>query len=172
MNNQEIMNKPLTAEEAKKLTFPCLLEVWDDERCNSLYVVEGFIKNKFLTLAHGSWHNAALPSPEIAEAMRKQFAPKSEYPKRMLVWDDDESKAEPRIVLADLGEKVKDRYIIVHEKDESEFEKGEIMVSWSFYEKAKPIPEVEDQLKEQLSELEKQLEIITQQINGIKTQIK
>lgn len=174
MNNQEIMNKPLTAEEAKNLTFPCLLEVWDFKSRDGHHALITHMTQKghFVTPVGAVYQKAAIPSPEIAEAMRKQFAPKSEYPKRMLVWDDDESKAEPRIVLADLGEKVKDRYIIVHEKDESEFEKGEIMVSWSFYEKAKPIPEVEDQLREQLSELEKQLEIITQQINGIKTQIK
>lgn len=61
------------------------------------------VKGRFETNLGAHWPNAALPSPEIAEAMRKQFAPKSEYPKRMLVWNDDESKADPRIVLADLG---------------------------------------------------------------------
>ena len=149
------MNKPLTAEEAKNLTFPCLLEVWDDERCNSLYVVEGYIKNKFSTLAHGSWHNAALPSPEITEAMRKQFAPNSEYPKRMLVWDRDESKAQQRIVLAYLGEKAKGRYIVVYANDESKFENKEVF-SWCYFVNAKPIPEP-DSISQEIAELRQRL---------------
>lgn len=151
------MNKPLTAEEAKNLTFPCLLEVWNDERCNSLYVVEGFIKNKFLTLAHGSWHDAALPSPEITEAMRKQFGSPSEYPKRMLVWDNDESMAAQRIVLADLGEKADYRYIVVSKGDESKFENGEVF-DWSYYNHAKPIPDPDpDPIAQEIAELRKKL---------------
>lgn len=163
------MNKPLTAEEAAKLTFPCLLEVWDDKKSGFHFIVRDLTTTgRFNTINGSVWKNAALPSPEIAEAMRKQFAPKSEYPKRMLVWDNDESKAEPRTVIADLGEKTTYRYITVI--SESKFENGEEF-SWNYFIHAKPI-KGEDQLLEQLSELEKHLEIITQQINGIKTQIK
>ena len=172
MNNQEIMNKPLTLEEAANLTFPCLLEVWDITRSGLNLVISSLTESGMFKATNGGiWYNAALPSLEIAEAMRKQFGTQSEYPKRMLVWDDDESKAEPRIVLADLGEKTIDRYIVVAEGDEIKWQNGEVF-NWHYYENAKPIPKVEDQLREQLSELEKQLEIITQQINEIKTQIK
>jgi hypothetical protein len=166
-------NPPLTSEEAKKLTFPCLLEVWDYKNRTGHYVIISHItgKGSFVTTTEAHWQNAALPSSEIAEAMRKQFGTQSEYRKRMLVWDDYESEAEERIVIADLGEKTIDRYIVVSTYDESKFEKGEVF-NWHYYKHAKPLPEVENQLREQLSELEKQLEIITQQINGIKTQIK
>lgn len=95
----------------------------------------------------------------------------SEYPKRMLVWDDYAPAAEERIVIADLGEKAIKRYITVSKSYEHEFENGR-KFDWFWHNYAKPIPEGEDQLSEQLSELEKQLEIITQQINEIKTQIK
>lgn len=147
-------NPPLTAEEAAKLTFPCLLEVWDDERCNNLYVVEGFIKNRYQALNGGRWLRAALPSHEIAEAMRKQFAPNSEFPKPMLVWHfpNDEDKASEALVLHDFGPRVKDfRYIAVAETYRKMYETGgnfEIR-AWS---RAKPIPEP-DPLQEKRQEL-------------------
>ena len=76
------MNKPLTAEEAKNLTFPCFLEVWDYQRMENapIYlIVESFENSKFKA-SHGStWIQAALPSPEIAEAMKRQFEIKSEF---------------------------------------------------------------------------------------------
>jgi hypothetical protein len=186
MNNQEIMNKPLTAEEAKNLKFPCLLEVWDFKNrrgyCDIIDHITG--KGRFVTNTGVEWHHAAVPSPEIAEAMRKQFGTQSEYPKRMLVWNDDESDAGPRIVLSDLGEKAKGRYIIVNQSSENEYQNGELF-NWSYYSHAKPIPEPDQiaqeiaQLRQRLADLEakhnqqsRYLEIITQQINGIKTQIK
>lgn len=166
-------NPPLTSEEAKNLTFPCLLEVWDYKNRTGHYVIISHItgKGSFVTTTGIEWHHAAVPSPEIAEAMRKQFGIQSEYPKRMLVWDYDESNAKERIVLADLGEKAQVGYIAVHPTYEHKFQNGQPF-SWTCYAHAKPLPKGEDQLLEQLSELEKQLEIITQQINGIKTQIK
>lgn len=167
-------NPPLTLEEAANLTFPCLLEVWDGTRhAPPVYNVIVSLNQygKVVSMMGSVWQNAAIPSPEITEAMRKQFGIQSEYPKRMLVWDDDESDAEPRMVIEDLGEKAKERYIVVQISNESEFLSGQAYY-WTSYAHAKPLPKGEDQLKEQLSELEKQLEIITQQINGIKTQIK
>ena len=153
-------NPPLTPEEAKNLTFPCLLEVWDASRtCNFpiFLIVNGFEENRYQALNGGRWFRAALPSPEIAEAMRKQFAPKSEYPKRMLVWNGDESKAKPRIVLADFGEKAKVRYIVVFEDDEFKFENGEAF-SWCYFANAKPMPDPEpDQIAQEIAELEKRI---------------
>ena len=135
-------NPPLTAEEAKNLTFPCLLEVWDEGRDGTYDIISGFPREDeyFLAVNGSVWFNAALPSPEIAEAMRKQFAPESEYPKRMLVWDDDESMAEQRIVLAYLGEKVKYPYVCVCASSEEEYNTGGGgLTTW--FKNAKPIPD-------------------------------
>lgn len=77
------MNKPLTPEEAKNLTFPCLLEIWNQTRISMYDVViainaEGhFIK--FTTLSGANYTHAALPSPNIAKAMSKQFRTKSKF---------------------------------------------------------------------------------------------
>lgn len=151
------MNKPLTAEEAKNLTFPCLLEVWDYFRSENkpLYVVIKSFEKRTFQSSSGFWANAALPSPEITEAMRKQFAPVSEYPKRMLVWDGDESKALERIVFADLGGKADGRYLVVRNGCESEYENGESF-SWSYYWHAKPIPEP-DPISQEIAELRQRL---------------
>lgn len=151
------MNKPLTAEEAKQLTFPCLLEVWDFKNRSGQYTLITNItpKGNFVTPAGGIWHNAALPAPEIAEAMRKQFGDQSEFPKRMLVWDDDESKANPRIVLTDLGKNAKNRYVVVKEIFETEFENGE-MFNWTFYRNAKPIPDP-DPIAQEIAEIRQRL---------------
>lgn len=149
-------SKPLTAEEAKKLTFPCLLEVWDYNRMRSIVLVNGFMENVYIASNGTVWRNAALPSPEIAEAMRKQFGSPSEYPKRMLVWDNNEARAIERIVLADLGEKADNgRYIVVSEYNESKFENGE-KFNWSYYKNAKPIPEP-DAISQEIEELRKKL---------------
>lgn len=153
------MNKPLTAEEAKNLTFPCLLEVWNQAQDGTYDIISGFPReDEYFLGENGSvWFNAALPSPEIAEAMRKQFAPKSEYPKRMLVWNDDESKAQPRIVIADLGEKAGVRYIVVFEDDESKFENGEAF-SWCYFVNAKHIPDPDpEQIAQEIAELRQRL---------------
>lgn len=156
------MNKPLTAEEAKNLTFPCLLEVWNiNSSSGSIITVVMTLNNKsqFVALNGTTWNYAALPSPEVAEAMRKQFPPKSEYPKRMLVWDYDEYKAKPRIVIADLGEKVNKRYITVVGGDEFKFESGEVF-DWDYYNHAKPIPQPDPialeiaELRQRLADLE------------------
>ena len=149
----------MTPEEAKNLTFPCLLEVWDFKNRSGHHALISHITQKghFVTPTDAHWHNAAIPSPEIAEAMRKQFAPKSEYPKRMLVWNGDESKAKPRIVLADFGEKAKVRYIVVFEDDEFKFENGEAF-SWCYFANAKPMPDPEpDQIAQEIAELEKRI---------------
>lgn len=150
-------NPPLTAEEAKQLTFPCLLEVWDFKNRSGHHALISHITQKghFVTPTDVHWHNAALPSPEISEAMRKQFAPNSEFPKRMLVWNDGESEVKPRIVLADLGEKAVNRYIVVPEAHETKFRNGENF-SWSFYKNAKPIPET-DPISQEIAELEKRI---------------
>lgn len=135
-------NKPLTAEEAKNLTFPCLLEVWEFSRSGpGIYVVVDRLTEdgKFRANSNWIWQNAALPPPEIEEAMRKQFGSKNEYPKRMLVWDDDKSNSRERIVLADLGEKaLYGRYITVFSADESKFENGDFF-HWNHYEHAESI---------------------------------
>jgi hypothetical protein len=79
------MNKPLTEEEATKITYPCLLEVWDNEKRktkNPTYkIVIGISTNgsRFIDLSNFYWDNAALPSPEITEAMQKQFAHESKF---------------------------------------------------------------------------------------------
>lgn len=155
------MNAPLTAEEAKNLTFPCLLEVWcfDNRAGHYALISHTTEKGRFITLTDAIWHKAALPSPEITEAMRKQFAIKSEYPKRMLVWDGAETNSAERIVLADLGEKCESRYPAVSRCDEKSFEMGETyhIVSWH---NAKPLPEPDPisqeiaQLRQRLMELE------------------
>lgn len=155
------MNKRLTKEDATKLKYPCLLEVWDNEQRKTKYptykIVIGISVNgeRFIDLSNFYWDNAALPSPEIAEAMRKQFAPESEYPKRMLVWDGNEEKAEPRIVLADLGENCKGRYIVVMRNYETEFENEEVF-NWTYYRNAKPIPEP-DPIAQEIAELRQRL---------------
>jgi hypothetical protein len=152
------MNKPLTAEEAKNLTFPCLLEVWDNKRMENapIYICIERFENGGFKAHHGTtWINASLPSPEIAEAMRKQFAPQSEYPKRMLVWDDEEKNAVPRIVLADLGEKAKSRYIVVVNTYEEKFQNGK-QFDWYYYRNAKPLPEP-DPISKEIAELRQRL---------------
>lgn len=151
------MNKPLTPEEAKNLTFPCLLEVWDFKNRSGQYTLITNITERghFATPAGAIWRNAALPSPEIAEAMRKQFGSLNEYPKRMLVWDDDESNANPRIVLTDLGKNAKNRYVVVKEIFETEFKNGETF-NWTFYKNAKPIPEP-DPIAQEIAELRQRL---------------
>ena len=149
------MNKPLTAEEAKNLTFPCLLEVWDILRANVYTIVTHINQMGRFAGPCNAWQHAALPSPEITEAMRKQFAPACEYPKRMLVWDCVEEDAEPRIVLADLGEKAKRRYIVVYKDHEPEFQKG-----GTFYcvphNHAKPIP-APDPIAQEIAELRQRI---------------
>lgn len=151
------MNKPLTPEEAKNLTFPCLLEVWDFKSMGTYHAIIAHITEmgNFETTKGVCWKNAALPSTEITEAMRKQFGTQSEYPKRMLVWNDDVAGAQPRIVLADLGEKVNKRYITVVGGDEFEFENGEEF-SWSCFKNAKPIPEP-DSISQEIAELRQRL---------------
>lgn len=151
------MNKALTPEEAKNLTFPCLLEVWDFKNRGTYHAIITHITEMghFETTKGVCWQNAALPSPEITEAMRKQFGTQSEYPKWMLVWDDEESKAKLRIVLADLGKKVNRRYITVVGGDECEFENGEEF-SWSCYKNAKLLPEP-DPISQEIAELRKRL---------------
>ena len=151
------MNKPLTPEEAKKLTFPCLLEVWDlrnrGGHCAIIDHITG--KGRFITTTGAEWQHAALPSTEITEAMRKQFGTQSEYPKQMLVWEYVEEEAQPRIVLADLGEKAKIRYIVVCKDHEPEFEKGGTFYSVP-YSHAKPIPEP-DPISQEIAELRQRL---------------
>jgi len=79
------MNNLLTKEEATKLKYPCLLEVWDNEKRKTKYptykIVIGMSVNgeRFIDLSNFYWDNAALPSPEIAEAMRKQFSTESKF---------------------------------------------------------------------------------------------
>lgn len=149
-------NPRLTPEEAKNLTFPCLLEVWDFFRLGNkpIYLlIHGFERKGFKAL-HGFWQNAALPSPEITEAMRKQFTPASEFPKRMLVWNGSE-EPELGIILSDLGEKAIDRYIVVAEGDEIKWQNGEVF-NWTYYSHAKPIPEP-DQIAQEIAELEKRI---------------
>lgn len=152
------MNKPLTPEEAKNLNFPCLLEVWDYFRIENkpLYIfIDGLWNEGFKGHNGGVWQHAALPSPEIAETMRKQFGTQSEYPKRMLVWDYEEREAEPRIVLADLGEKSGGRYIVVRNSYESKYENGEGF-SCTKYKHAKPLPEP-DPIAQEIAELRQRL---------------
>lgn len=158
--NQITMNQnpPLTPEEAAKLTFPCLLEVWDGIRAYmpvTTVVMSLNDKSQFVSMSGAKWQNAALPSPEITEAMRKQFGTQSEFPKRMLVWNGNESNAKPRIVLADLGEKAGVRYIVVFEDHESRFENGESF-SWVYFNHAKPIPHP-DPIAQEIAELEKRI---------------
>lgn len=150
------MNKPLTPEEAKNLTFPCLLEVWTILRSNHHSIVTHINEMGRLCSTHNAtWRDAALPSPEITEAMRKQFGAQSEYPKRMLVWDSNESNAKPRIVIADLGEKARLRYIAVAGGDESKFENGKDF-DLCHYKNAKPIP-VPDPIAQEIAELRQRL---------------
>ena len=151
------MNKPLTAEEAKNLTFPCLLEVWDNDRLASpplFSIVTGFEENGYLSDG-SSWHNAALPSPEIAEAMRNQFGTPSEYPKRMLVWDSDEGQALERIVLADLGENSSRRYYGIPDNQEDNYFNGKKFTP-IYWNHAKPLPEP-DPISQEIAELRQRL---------------
>jgi hypothetical protein len=151
------MNKPLTPEEAKQLTFPCLLEVWDFKNRSGHHALISHITQKghFVTPTDAHWHNAALPSPEIAEAMRKQFGTQSEFPKRMLVWDNDESMAAQRIVLADLGEKVKYPYVCLCASSEEEYNTGGgARTTW--FKNAKPIPQP-DPIAQEIAELRQRL---------------
>lgn len=74
------MTKPLTAEEAKNLTFPCLLEIWNKTRISMYDIVLGITSNdEFTSLSGANYANAALPCPEIGEAMKRQFEIKSEF---------------------------------------------------------------------------------------------
>ncbi len=151
------MNKPLTPEEAKNLTFPCLLEVWDyqpgTERC--AIIVGITFAGHFKDTTGLIWKHAALPSPEITAAMRKQFGVQSKYPKQMLVWDCDEENAVERIVIADLGEKAIGRYIVVFKEDESKFDSGREF-GWFYFRNAKPIPEP-DPISKEIEEMRQRL---------------
>lgn len=151
-------NPPLTLEEAANLTFPCLLEVWDGTRhAPPVYDVIVSLNQygKVVSMIGSVWQNAAIPSPEITEAMRKQFGIQSEYPKRMLVWDDDESDAEPRMVIEDLGKKADYRYIVVSKYDESKYQNGKIF-GWTCFKNAKPLPEP-DPIALEIAQLEKRI---------------
>lgn len=151
-------NPPLTAEEAKNLTFPCLLEVWDSDRVYGspvIVLVNGFKENRYLDSYGVRWSNAALPPSEIADIMRKQFGSPSEFPKRMLVWDYDESKAKERIILVDLGEKAEYRYIVVSINDEYSFENGGPFNCY-YYKNAKPLPKP-DPITQEIAKLRQML---------------
>lgn len=60
--------------------------------------------------------------------------------RRMLVWDDNEGRAEERIVIAKLTLKAKQQYIAVNISEEDKFKKGEEYdtLRWKH---AKPIPQ-------------------------------
>lgn len=152
------MTKPLTAEEAKNLTFPCLLEVWDYGRMENepIYlIVESFQNSKF-TASHGStWIQAALPSPEITEAMCKQFAPVSEYPKKMLVWDSEEKSAVPRIVIGRLIGNPKYPYLTVEQRFEEDYKNGREYIH-TVYKHAKPLPDP-NPISQEIAELRQRL---------------
>lgn len=150
-------NPPLTPEEAKNLNFPCLLEVWDCTNRTGRYAIITRVagNGRFVNVNRTQWGYAALPSAEITEAMRKQFGTQSEYPKRMLVWGDDESKAQPRIVIGYLGEKYRHPYITVLKGDEDAYENGRGFGAIS-HTNAKPIPEP-DPIAQEIAELRQRL---------------
>ena len=150
----------LTAEEAKNLTFPCLLEVIEvlnpsNVKSHHALVVEINSRGSFVTEKGHEYYWAKFPSPQVAEIMRNQFGTQSEYPKRMLVWDYVEEEAQPRIVLADLGKKAKRKYIVVCGYNESNFESAQNF-GWTYYNHAKPIPEP-DPISQEIAELRQRI---------------
>jgi hypothetical protein len=147
-------NPALTPEQAQQLTYPRLMEVWDEERSESepsYSIISEFNDYGFVSYIGLNWENAAEPPAEIAEAMRAQFA---WQPKRMMVWDVNEADAKERIVIADLGEKVKARrFITVSLPYESDFLNGE-EYGWHYYHHAKPLP---DPITEEIAELKRRI---------------
>jgi hypothetical protein len=156
-------NPALTPEQAQQLTYPRLMEVWDGERSESepsYSIISEFNDYGFVSYIGLNWENAAEPSPEIAEAMRAQFA---WQPKRMLVWDDDEEDAKERIVIADLGEKVMSRrFITVSAPYESDFLNGE-EYEWHHYHHAKTLP---DHIAEKIAKLKREIAELEQKLNN------
>lgn len=152
------MNKTLTAEEAKNLTFPCLLEVWNiNSSRGSIITVVMSLNNtsQFIALNGTTFNYAALPSPEIAEAMRKQFGVQSEYPKRMLVWDSEEKSAVARIVIGRLIGNPKYPYLAVEQRFEEDYKNGR-EYGHTVYKHAKPIPDP-DPLSQEIAQLRQRL---------------
>jgi hypothetical protein len=155
-------NPALTPEQEQQLTYPRLMEVWHRDRRDldpQFRLIANF-DGQFRTLEGVGWLNAAEPSPEIAEAMRAQFA---WQPKRMLVWDDDEEDAKERIVIADLGEKVMSRrFITVSAPYESDFLNGE-EYEWHHYHHAKTLP---DHIAEKIAKLKREIAELEQKLNN------
>jgi hypothetical protein len=156
-------NEALTPEQAQQLTYPRLMEVWDRDRRDLdpvIMVVLATEYGQFVAAGGSLWNHAAEPSPEIAEAMRAQFA---WQPKRMLVWDDDEEDAKERIVIADLGEKVMARrFITVSAPYESDFLNGE-EYGWHHYNHAKTLP---DHIAEKIAKLKREIAELEQKLNN------
>lgn len=157
-------NPALTPEQARRLTYPRMMEVRDDDRMDldPIYrLVEDYTEKGYVTRSgEAHWKNAAEPPAEIAEAMQKQFA---WQPKRMLVWRDEERDAVERIVIHDLGEMaINGRYICVNESDEGNFANGK-HYDWTYYNHAKPLPEL-DPITAEIEELTKRIEELKQQL--------
>lgn len=134
-------NPEITLNEAHSLKYPRLMEVWTNGRSGRHDIITSVGPcGGFHTASGAIYWKAAHPSEQTLESLSHQFAPKSEYPKRMLVWDSNESNAKERIVIADLGEKANYRYMIVHIDSESKFENGQEF-NWYYYRNAKPLPE-------------------------------
>jgi hypothetical protein len=149
-------NPPLTAEEAAKLTFPCLLEVWNRKRFKHyalVYRISDY--GSFFARDNVPYQKAAYPPAEIVEVLHKQFSIQREYPKPMMTWDSDESKAVEGIVIADLGEKALSRYIVVHPAYFTDYFNGK-KFDWTHYNNAKPVPEP-DPIALEIKALEKRI---------------
>lgn len=145
-------NPEISLDEARSLKYPRLMEVWTTGRSGRHDIIISVGPHGGFNAASGAiYWRAAHPSEQTLENLSHQVPHKSEYPKRMLVWDGDEADAQSRIVLADLGQKIKYPYICVCARSEEEYEKGE-GASITYFKYAKPIPEP-DPLQEKRQEL-------------------
>ena len=120
-----------------------------DEEVYGLFTYYGMINNRF--------GNYSLSMVQNYNAEIIELPEEKTFPRKMLVWDDDEKNAAERIVLWEntFGNPV-NKYVAVHNHYENDFEKGKIYPTRG-WQHAKEIPAKPEPVKLTVAEICKKL---------------